>query len=100
MLAIDHVTIAGDSHEDVANRRRFTHRHHTESVHHCFDGLDRIDFRHDDIRAHATRTRCDTLAAPAVTNNYERASGKQNVCRANNTVEGRLARAVTIIEEV
>src|ERR1043165_115483 len=100
MLAIDHVTIAGDSHEDVANRGRFTDRHHTESVHHCFDGLNRIDFRHHDIRAHTTRTQRDSLTAPAVTDNYKCTTSKQNVCRPNNTVECRLARAVTIVEEV
>src|SRR6185503_15305861 len=100
MFTVDHMTIAGDSHEDVANRRRFTDRHHAESIHYCFDGFNRIDFGHHNIRAHTTRARCDSLAAPAVTHNNKGTTSKQDICRANNTVECRLTGAVTIIEEV
>src|ERR1700754_5088133 len=100
MLAIDHVAIAGDGHEDVTNRRSLTHRHYAESVHYSFDCFNRINFRHNDIRAHPACTRCDSLAAPAITDNYQCATGKQDVCRADNAVQRRLARAITIVEEV
>ena len=100
MFAVDHVAIAGDGHEDIANRRRFTHRHHAEAIHHCFHCLDRIYFSDDDVRAHATRTQCDTLAAPSITNDDERATGEQNVCGADDAVESRLARAIAIVKEV
>src|ERR1051325_4178230 len=100
MLAIDHVTITGHRNEDVANRSSFADRHNAESVHHRFHGFDRIDFSHNYIRAHAASTHCDALTAPAVTNNYDRASREQNVRRANDAIERRLACAVTIVEEV
>src|SRR5690349_20247073 len=100
MLTIDHVTITGDGHEDIANRRRFAHRHYAESIHYRFDCLDRIDFRDDDVRTHATRAQGHALTAPSITNNYERATGEQDIRRANDAVECRLARAVTVIEEV
>ncbi len=100
MLAIDHVAIAGHRNEDVANRSSFANRHDAESVHHRLDRFDWIDFGDDNIGAHATSTHCDTLAAPTITHNDDRASREQDVRCANDAVERRLARAVAIVEEV
>src|SRR5690242_5446205 len=100
MLAIDYVTITSDSHEDIAERRRFADRHHAESIHHGFDCFDGIDFRNDDVRTHTARAQGHALAAPAITDDDERATSKQNVGGANDTVECRLACAVTIVKEM
>src|SRR5215213_271715 len=100
MFTIDHVTIASHSHKDIANLRCFADRHHAESIHHRFDCFDRIDFRDDDVRTHAACAQCHSLAAPTVTNNDERATSEQDIRSANDAVECRLARSVTIIKEV
>src|SRR5215213_10599889 len=100
MLAIDHVTITSDGHKDIADRRRFAHWHNTEPIHHGFHRFDWINFRDDDVRTHATRAQGHALAAPSITDNDERATGEQNLRSANDAVESRLPRTVTVIEEV
>src|SRR5215208_530626 len=100
MFAVDDVTIPSDSHKDIANRRRFRHRHYAKSIHNGFDSFNRMDLGDDDIRAHTSRAQGHTLAAPSVTNHDERAAGQQDVCRADNPVESRLSRAITVIKEM
>src|SRR6185369_6607616 len=100
MFTVDHVTIASHRNEDVANRSSFADRHDAESVHHRLDRFDRIDFGHNNIRAHTASPHCAALAAPAVTDNYDRAAGQKNVRRTNDAIERRLTRAVTIVKEV
>ncbi len=77
----------------------FAHRHHAEAVHHGFDGLDRIDLGNDDVRAHTAGAHRDAFTAPAVADDDKVFAGEQNVGRADDAVEGRLARAVAVIEE-
>ncbi len=62
----DHVHVAGERAEDVADRRRVRHRHHAEAVHRRLERLERIDLGDDDVGAGAARARCDAAAAPAV----------------------------------
>src|SRR5215510_944216 len=87
MFAIDYVAVTRHGNKDVANRCRFAYRHDAESIHYRFHSFDRIDFGNDYIRAHTTTTQGHALAAPAITNDYERATGEQNVRRANDAVE-------------
>ena len=100
MLAIDHVTISGDRDEDIANRSRCRDRHDSESIHHRFDGFDWIDFGDDYIGAHAACAHRHTLTAPAIANHNQVASRQQDIRRANDSIERRLARAVTVVEKV
>src|SRR5215213_5812936 len=100
MLAIDNVTVASDGDEDVANRSRFSHRHNTKTIHHRLDCLDRIDLRDDNVCAHAASAKRNAFAAPAVTNYDEVATSQQNIGRANDAVERRLAGAVTVVKEM
>src|SRR5688572_12103202 len=74
VLAIDHVTIAGNRDEDVTDRCSFSHRHDAETIHHRFDGLDRVNLGDDYIGAHAPGTQCYALAAPTVTDDDDVAS--------------------------
>ena len=100
MFAVDDVAVAGDGDEDVADPGGLSDRHHAEAVHHGLDRLDRIDLGDDDVRAHAAGTHRDAFAAPAVADDDQVAAGEQNVRRANDAVERRLARAVAIVEEM
>src|SRR5687768_17372306 len=100
MFAVDHVSVSGDGHEDVANRSCFTDRHDAEAIHYGFNCLDRIDFSYDHVRTHASSAKRNALAAPAIPDDDEVPTGEQNVRRSNDAVERRLPRAVTIVEEV
>ena len=53
VLFADHVDVARDGDEDVADFGGILHGHHFKSVHNGFNGLDRIDFRDDGVAAHA-----------------------------------------------
>src|SRR4026209_1233266 len=100
MLGVDHVSVSGDRHEDVANRGGFSDRHHAETVHHCLNRFDRIDFSHDDIRTHAASAKRNAFTTPAITDDNEVSSGEQDIRRANDAVESRLPSAVTIVKKV
>ena len=87
-------------HEDVADLRRPLHRQHLEAVHHGLERSQRIDLGDDHVGAHALRAHRDATAAPAVAGDDERAPGEQDVRRADDPVDRRLARAVAVVEHV
>ena len=94
-----HVVVAGDGEEDVADLCGFLHRHHAEAVHRRFERPHRIDFGDDHMRAHARGPHRDAPAAPAVAGDDE-VTGDQDIGRAHDAVQRALARAVAIVEEV
>src|ERR1700738_5345714 len=79
MISVDYVTISGYGNEDVANRRGRSDWHHSKSVHHCFDSLDRIDLCTDPVRAHAPGAQTPALPAPTVPDYAQVAARQQNV---------------------
>src|SRR6185503_11603430 len=100
MFGVDHVSVSGNGYEDVANRGGLSDRHHAEAVHHCLNRFDRIDFSHDHVRTHAASAKRNAFTTPAITDDDEVSTGKQDVRCANDAVERRLPSAVTIVEEV
>ncbi|MNN50776.1 hypothetical protein D3C81_1653800 [compost metagenome] len=100
VLAADHITVARNGHEEIAAFCRFQHRHHMEAVHMRFNSFDCIDFSHDDISAKAFGPHSYTFAAPAVTDYNDRFAGYYQVGCADDAVPGRLACAVTVIEQI
>src|ERR1043166_9577806 len=100
MLAVDDVAVAGHRDKEIADLRGFLHRKNAETVHDGLDSFDRVDLGYDNIRTHSAGTHRNALSAPAVSNDDERFAGEQNVGRANDAVERRLARAVAVIEEM
>src|SRR5436190_1457385 len=87
------ITVAGYGDKEIADLRGVLHRKHPHAVHNGLDRLDRVDLANNHIRAHTAGTHRDTFAAPAVTDHNDRLAGEQNVGRAYDAVECRLARA-------
>src|SRR5690606_18675755 len=100
MLLVDHVTIAGNRNEEVTDLCRFQDRKHAETVHNSLDRFDRIDLANDNVRSKAASTHCNALTAPTITDRDERLAGEQDVRGADDAVECRLARAISVIEKV
>ena len=100
MLLRQHVLVAGDGAEHVADLGGFGHRHHAEAVHHGFERLRRIDFGDDDFGASAARAARKPASAPAVSGDHELRSGEQEVGGANDAVDGGLSGAVAVVEQV
>ncbi len=92
--------VAGDGDEDVAHLRRPGHRHHLEAVHDRLERAQGLDLGDDDVGAHALRPGGDAAAAHPVAGDDERASGQQDVRRAQDAVDRGLPRAVPVVEEV
>ena len=100
MLAADHALVSRHGNVNVALLHRFSHGHNSEPVHYSFDALYRVDFRNDDVRAEALGAHGHAAPAPAVTGNDYLQASKQNVRRANNTVNRGLPGTVAIVKEV
>jgi hypothetical protein len=71
-----------------------------ETVHHRFERLERLDLCDDDVGAHAARTHRNALAAPAVAADDKVFACQQHIGSADDAVDGALAGAVAIVEEV
>jgi hypothetical protein len=95
----EHVAVAGHGHEDVAARRRRQRRHHLEALHARLERTHRIDLADDHLSARAARAQRHALAGPAVAEDHQRLAGEQQVRRAQDAVERRLAGAVMVVEE-
>src|SRR5258708_31772179 len=100
MIAINDVTITGYGDKNIADRGSGSNWHYAESIHDGFHGFNRIDFSDNDVGAHAACAKRYTLTAPAVTDYDQIAACQKNIGRANDAVERRLSRAVTIVKEV
>src|ERR1700754_1829023 len=57
VFAAQNALVAGDGAKNIPELGGFFHRHHTIAVHYGFNGLRRIDFGDDDLRAQPTGTR-------------------------------------------
>ena len=73
---------------------------HLEAVHHGFERAQRIDLADDHVGAQALGAHRDALAARAVADDGDHAAGDQDVGRAQDAVDRRLAGAVAVVEEV
>src|SRR5437016_1530656 len=95
-----HALVSGDGAEDIANLRRFVHRHYAEAVHHSFQRFGGIDLGDDYFRAGAARATGQSASAPAVAGDYELRSCQQKVSGANDAVNCGLSGAVAIVEQM
>ena len=100
MLAADHLQVAGDGDEEVADLGGLLHRHDPNAIHHSLQPLDRIDFGHDDIRPQTLGPHGDAAPAPAVARDDDRGTADQAIRPADDPVHRGLARAVAVIEQV
>src|SRR6266478_9107897 len=100
VFAANDALVAGHGDVNVALFNCFGHGHDAETVHGGFDALHRIDFGDDDIGAESFGAHGDAAAAPAVTSDDNFEAGEQNVGGANHAVNGGLAGAVAVVEEV
>src|SRR6266851_3205258 len=100
MLFADDVNVAGGGAEKVANLRRVGNGHYPKSVHHCFEPAKWVDLRHHHVGAHSLRAHGDSLAAPAISGDDENGAGDQSVRRPDDPVQGGLAGAIPIVEQV
>ena len=99
-MAVDDVDVARQGDEDVADLRRVGHGHHAEAVHHRFQRGQRVDFRHDHLRAHAARAARDAAPAPSIARAHDGLPSPKDVRRARDAVQRALPRAVAIVEHV
>ena len=100
VLPVDDADVAGGGDEYVADFRRFEHGHHTVAVHDRFQRAQGIDFSDDHVGAQAGSPQRDATAAPAIASHDDDASRQENVGRPYDAVDGALARAIAIVEEV
>ena len=100
VVAVEDVHVAGRAAEDVADLGRLQHRHDAEAVHDRLQRLERVDFGDDDVGAHALGAHGNALAAPAVAADDEILARQQDVGGADDAVDGALAGAVAVVEEV
>ena len=96
----DDVLVAGRGAEDVADLGGLRHRHHLVAVHHGLERAERIDLGDDHVRAVPVRARGDAAADPAVAGDDELLAGEEDVRRADDPVDRRLAGAVAVVEHV
>ena len=96
----DDVLVAGRGAEDVADLRGLAIGMHLEAVHHGLERPQRIDLGDDHVRAHAVGARGDAATDPAVAGDDEPLAGEQDVRRADDPVDRRLAGAVAVVEHV
>ncbi len=90
----------GHGDEDLAFGRGVLHGLDPEAVHDRFEGPQGIDLGHDDLGAVAAGPAGHTLAAVAVAGDHDPLAGEQDVGGPDDPVEGRLARAVAVVEHV
>src|SRR5215207_6065389 len=100
MLAIQHIDVAGYGTEDVTDLGSFEHGHYFVTVHDGFERLHWVDLSHNDTGTHAACTGGETTSAPTVAGNDEDLPSQQHVGGTHDTVNGGLAGAVAIVEEV
>src|SRR5205823_12095436 len=96
----EHVLVAGDRAENIAELRSLGHGHHAEAIHCGFERLGRINFGDDDLSAIAACTTGKPASAPSVTGDDELRSRKQEIGRTNNAVYRRLPSTVAIVEQM
>ncbi len=100
VLLAQHALVAGHGAEDVADLGSLFHAHHAEAVHHCLDRLGGIDFGDDDLSAQTASAAGQSAATPAVAGDDELRARQQEVGGAHDAVDGGLAGAVAVVEQM
>src|SRR5690606_446393 len=98
VLLIQNMNITGCSHEDVTDWGSFMHWHYTETVHDSFESFHRINFSDNDIGTHTTGAGSNPTATPTVTTNDKCTTSKQDICGADDTINGTLTSPITIVK--
>ena len=80
--------------------RSVSHRHHAEAVHDRFERLHRVNLGDDHIAAQPIGPAGDAAAAPAVAGHHDRLAGDEHVGGADHAVQGALAGAVAVVEQM
>src|SRR2546427_9308945 len=100
MLLADHLQIAGDGDEEVADPRGLLHRQDAVAVHHGLERPQPGPLRHNDVRPHAFGARSDAATAPTVARDHDDRAGDKAVGGSDDAVEGALPRTVPVVEHV
>ena len=100
MLFPEDVDVAGEGAEDVADLGGLGHGQDFVAVHEGLQALQGIDLGDDDPGAHAPGPHGQTAAAPAVARHHEDVAGHQAVGGPQDAVQGALAGAVAVVEEI
>ena len=100
VLLPDDALVAGHGDEDLADLRGLGHAHHLEAVHHRLQGVGGIDLGDDHTGARPPGPRGHPPAHPAIPADHEARPREQDVGGAQDPVEGGLAGAVAVVEQV
>ena len=100
VLAGQNRLVPGDGDEDVSDLCGLRHGHHAETVHDGFDGPHGINLGDDYVGAQALGAHGHALAAPTVSCDHNAQPCNQQIGRADDAVNGGLAGAVAVVEEM
>ena len=96
----DDVLVARRRAEDVPDLGRALDRHDLVAIHEGLERPHRVHLGDDDVRAHPAGAHRDAAAGPAVAADDEAPAGQKDVGGPDDPVDGRLAGAVPVVEEV
>src|SRR5204862_4830148 len=99
-LLAEYVEVAGRRDEEVATPRGSGDVRDLESVHRGLERAKRVDLDDDDDRTHAAKPRGDASSDPAVARDHGGLAREEEIRRAEDAVDGGLAGAVAVVEEV
>jgi len=100
VMLINHVQVAGEGDEDIADLGRFCHGHDAEAVHNRFQCHHRVDLGHDHVSTHAACTHGQAAPTPAVAGHDEDLASQEHVGGTDDAIDGRLASAVAVVKEM
>ena len=86
MFLVEHVLVASDGDENIADLGGFAHGHDAMAIHDGFDGFERIDFGDDDVGAHALGAEGQAFATPSIAGDNELGARHQHVGAADNAI--------------
>src|SRR4029077_14064147 len=98
--AVDHVDVAGHGDHDVGAGSRLGEGHHAIPVHHSLKRPGRVDLGDDHMRAKPHRAAGEATSAPTVAADNHRLAGEEHVGGPDQAVDGALAGAVPVVEEM
>ena len=97
---VDDLAVAGDGHPDVGDLGGLGGGHDLVALHVGLERLEGVDLADNDVHAHALGAQGQAAAAVAVAADDHGAAAEQAVGGADDAVEGGLAGAVVVVEEV
>src|SRR5438552_3974562 len=98
MLFVEHVLIAGNGDEDIADLGSFAHGHDAVPIHDGFDGFERIDFGDDDVGAHTLGAEGQAFATPSIAGDNELGARHQHVGAADDAIQSTHTSVVVLNE--